>query len=313
MQLSKYQKWFALSIVGLILILLPFIIRSQHWMYMITLAGLESIVVMGFVAQYNVQLLTFCAATFWGVGAYTSGILSTTFDLNFWYCLPLAGIVTGFFAFVLGSLIIRAGWIPFLMISIVISEVFVEAVGNIPALGGWDGIFGIPRPAIGSFVFVSNTSYYYLTFGLIIVCILIFSAFFKSAIGKAWIAIGQSTDLAASVGINIIKYRMIAYIVAGFTAGLSGSLYAHYSCYLVPHTFGIVRSLYISINAVVGGLHFVIYGPIIGSIIIKVVPELFRIADKYQPIFEGGIIVLCALFFRKGVLGVLRKGTISGL
>jgi branched-chain amino acid transport system permease protein len=313
MRSSAHQKKIGLLLAGLILIFLPFVIKSQHLMHIIILAGLESIVVMGFVAQHNVKLITFCTAAFWGIGAYISGFLSTKFGLSFWPCLALAGIGTALFAFVLGSIVIRAGWVTFLMISIVLGEVFVEALGHMSVVGGWDGITNIPRPAIGSFVFVSKSSYYYLTLGLTSVCALIFVAFYKSAIGKAWTAINQSPELAASIGIDIFKYRMIAYVAAGFTTGLSGSLYAHYSCYLVPQTFGILRSLYLSINAAVGGLYFFISGPVVGSLIIKAVPEYLRITDKYEPIFEGAMIILIALFFRKGILSIFWKGTARSL
>jgi branched-chain amino acid transport system permease protein len=271
------------------------------------LAGLESIVVIGFVAQYQVRLLTFCTATFWGLGAYSSALLSTKLNIDFWFCLPLAGMITGLMAFVIGLLVVRAGWITFLMISVVIGEVFVETLGHINALGAWDGIARIAQPAIGSYVFQSKPSYYYLTLALTTLCACIFVAFYKSGIGRAWRAIGQSYDLAESVGINIFKYRMIVYVTAGFTTGLSGSLFAHYLGFIVPQQFGIARSVYIPINAVVGGLDFAISGPIIGSLIIRTIPELFRIADRYQPIFEGAMIILCALFFRKGVMGTLSK------
>lgn len=303
----NYPKKLILVGILLILIFLPFIIASQHLMHIFILAGLESIVVMGFIAQYRVKLITFCAATFWGLGAYASGFLSTTLNINFWFCLPLAGVISGVFALIIGLLVVRAGWVTFLMISIVIAEVFVEALGHISMLGGWDGIAHIPRPGIGSYVFLSKASYYYLTLALITVCVFIFMGFYKSAIGKAWTAIGLSSDLAESVGINIVKYRIIAYVTAGFTAGLSGSLYAHYFGYIVPTPFSIVRSVYIPINAVVGGLNFVISGPIIGSIIIRAIPELVRIADKYQTIFEGFLIILCVLFFRKGIMGMLAR------
>jgi len=303
----SHQKRLILIAILLLFIFLPFIITSQHLMHIFILAGLECIVVMGFIVQYRVRLLTFCAATFWGVGAYASGFLSTKFGINFWFCLPLSGIIAALFALIIGLLVVRAGWVTFLMISVVIAEVFVEVVGHINLLGGWDGMGRIPRPAIGSYIFLSKISYYYLTLVLTIVCVSIFVGFYKSAIGKAWTAIGQSSDLAESVGINIFKYRMIAYVAAGFTRGLSGSLYAHYFGYIVATTFDILRSLYISINAVVGGLGFVISGPIIGSIVIRAIPEWLRIADKYQPIFEGFVIILCALFFRKGVMGVLSR------
>ena len=313
MQLSKYRKGILFLFAALVLIFLPFIVRSQHLMHILILAGLESIVVMGFIAQHNVRLITFSTATFWGMGAYISALLSTELGLNFWFCLPLAGLGSALFALALGSLVIRAGWITFIMISIVFSEVFVEAVGHISVLGGWDGITGIPRPTIGAFVFVSKSSYYYLTLGLTSICGLIFVALYKSEIGKAWTAINQSVELAASVGIDLVKYRMIAYVVAAFTTGLCGSVYAHYSCYIVPRTFGILRSLYISINAVVGGLYFFISGPITGSIIMKALPEYLRITDKYEPIFEGAMIILMALFLKRGVLGIFRRRTARGL
>lgn len=308
----NYRMWIILF-VALMLISLPFIIKSQHWMHLIILVGLESILVVGFVVQYKVRLLTFCAATFWGIGAYMSGILSKRWDIDFWLCLPLSGIGTALIAFIIGILVVRAGWVTFLMISVVIAEIFVEALGHIQIFGGWDGIIGIRRPAIGSFVFLNKISYYYLTLGLVGICLLIFYAFYRSPIGIAWTAIGQSEELAASVGVNLFRYRMTAYVAAAFTAGLSGSLYAHYAGYLVPDTFNIVRSIYISISAVIGGLQFVIAGPIVGTFITKALPELFRITDKYEAIFVGTVIILCVFFFRKGLLGILAKRITRGL
>jgi branched-chain amino acid transport system permease protein len=301
---SGYGQKVLLAGIFLLLIFLPWIVSSQHLMHIFILAGLESIAAMGFVAQYRVRLLTFCTATFWGVGAYASAVFSTKLGINFWFSLPLSGVVAACVALLIGLLVIRAGWVTFLMISVVIAEIFVEAVGHVSFLGGWDGITRIPKPAIGSFVFLSKASYYYLTLGLVVLCVFIFLGFYKSAVGKAWKAIGQSSDLAESVGIDIFQYRMIAYVTAAFTTGLSGSLFAHYFGYISPPTFDIVRSLYVSINAVVGGLGFVISGPIIGSFIIRAIPEWLRITDKYQPIFEGCVIILCALFFRKGIMGV---------
>lgn len=303
----NYQKRLVLIGIFLIVILLPFLTSNQHMMHIVILAGLESIVVMGFIAQYNVRLLSFCTISYWGLGAYISALLSTFFEISFWFCLPLSGAITGFIAFIIGLLVIRAGWGTFLMISLVIGEVFVELVGNINLLGGWSGFGNIPPPVIGSYVFIGKVPYYYLTLALVAFAVFILVGFYKSAVGKAWTAIGQSSDLAESVGIDIFKYRMIAYVTAAFITGMSGSVYAHYFGFLVPQTFGMLRSLYITISAVVGGLGFVISGPIIGSIVVKMIPELFRITDKYEPIFEGALMILCCLFFRKGIMATLSK------
>lgn len=309
MQQSNWRILLFLLISCLIIISLPFFVKNQRWLHIVILAGLESIVVMGFVLQHKVRLLTFCPTTFWGIGAYISGVLAINYHINFWLCLPLAAIGTALIAFLVGSVVVRAGFVTFLMISIVIAEIFVEVLGHIGTVGGWEGISGIPAPAIGSFVFLSKLPYYYITFGLVGICALIFYALYRSPIGKAWTAIGQSGGLAASIGVNLFRYQLVAFVIAGFTSGLSGSMYAHYSGYVVPSTFDIMRSLYVAISAAIGGLHFVIVGPIIGTFIIKALPEVFRITDKYEPIFVGVMIVLCARFLQEGVLNVLLKRT----
>lgn len=313
MQQLRYLKWVIIVVTGSVLIALPFIVQNQYWMHLAILVGLESVVTMGFVAQHKVRLLSFCVATFWGIGAYMSGVLAKSWGLSVWLCLPLSGIGTAMIAFILGIVVVKASWVTFLTISIVIAEVFVEVIGHITFLGGWDGLSSIPRPAIGSFVFLSKASYYYLTLVLLGVCIVIYYGFYKSPIGRAWTAIGQSSDLAASVGINIFRFRMAAYVVSGFTAGLSGSLYAHYMSCSVPGSFDILRTIYFSIGAVLGGLHFPIAGPIVGTAIMKVFPEVFRVTDKYEPIFVGSMIILCALFLRRGILGLLPKSCTRNL
>jgi len=179
MQQLRYLKWVIIVMTGSILISLPFIVQNQYWLHLFILAGLESVVTMGFVAQHEVRLLSFCVATFWGIGAYMSGLLAKSWGLSFWLCLPLSGIGTAVIAFILGIVVVRASWVTFLTISIVIGEVFVEVIGHTTFLGGWDGLTSIPRPAIGSFVFLSKSSYYYLTLGLVGVCIVIFYGFYN--------------------------------------------------------------------------------------------------------------------------------------
>lgn len=309
---GDYARYGVLAGVGLLLLSLPYLVPT-YFAHLLILAGLESIVVMGFVVQLRVGLLSFAIATMWGIGAYISALASTTLGIDFWLCLPLSAMGTALIAFIIGLIIIRAGGVTFLMITIVMAEIFVEAVGHLSVLGGWQGIWGIHPPTIGSFVFVSKVSYYYLTLGLVMLCALIFYALYRSPIGAAWTAIGRSSDLAASVGINLFRYRLAAYVIAAFTVGLSGSVYAHYMCFLVPQSFDIVRSIYLLIYGLVGGIGFTIAGPIIGSVTMNLITEVLRVGDKYQPIFLGGVIVLVALLFRNGILGALPRYITHGL
>jgi len=136
---------------------------------------------------------------------------------------------------------------------------------------------------------------------------LVFSAFYAAWTGRAWRAIGLSPRLAESLGVNLFRYRLIAFVIASAAAGLMGSFFAHYYGSIVPGTFGPMRTIYVHVYAILGGIGFATLGPVIGSLIMTFVPEILRISKEVEPIFTGLVIILLAMFLPDGLLGLLKQ------
>jgi branched-chain amino acid transport system permease protein len=134
--------------------------------------------------------------------------------------------------------------------------------------------------------------------------IAVFSAFYAAWTGRAWMAIGLNRRLAESLGVNVFRYRLLAFVVASATAALAGSFYAHYIGAVIPDTFGIFKTIYVHVYAIFGGIGFAILGPVVGSFVMTFVPELLRVTKTIEPIITGAILILTILLLPKGVLSL---------
>ena len=296
-----------LGVVGLIVILLPFIIRSDYLLHLVIYMCMYGMLGMGFSMIWKNHLITCGQAGFWAIGAYTSALLVTRLGLSFWLALPIAGIASALFALLVFSIALRAGPLVFFGMSLVCSFIVMEVLGSIEFFGGWEGLLDIPSPTIGSFVFFSKTSYYYLVLFLLAVNVLVFYALYKSRIGRAWTAIGQRVQLAEAQGINVYRYRLAASVIACFFAGVVGSFYAHYQNLLIPTTFSFICSIYVQMYALIGGLGYFIAGPIVGAGVMVFLPEYLRIAAEFQPIFYGILLILIIIFLPNGILSIPQR------
>jgi len=262
---------------------------------------------MGFSMLWKNRLITCGQAGFFAIGAYTSALLVTRAGLSFWLAMPIAGVASALFALIIFSAALRSGPLVFFGMSLVSSFIVMEVLGTVDFFGGWEGLMGIPAPKVGSFVFKTKTSYYYLVMALLLLNILAFSALYRSRIGRAWSAIGSSVRLAEAQGINVYRYRLAASIVASFSAGVIGAFYAHYQSLLVPNTFSFILSIYVQMFALIGGLAFFIAGPIFGSGVMVFLPELLRVAEQFQPILYSILIILIVIFLPGGILSLPRR------
>lgn len=296
-----------LGVVGLILVLLPFIITSNYLLHLIIYMCMYSMLGMGFSMIWKNRLITCGQAGFWAIGAYTSALLVTRLGVSFWLALPIAGIASALFALLVFSIALRAGPLVFFGMSLVSSFIVMEVMGSVEFFGGWEGLLDIPSPTIGSFVFFSKASYYYLVLFLLVVNVLVFYALYKSRIGRAWTAIGQRVQLAEVQGINVYRYRLAATVIACFFAGVVGGFYAHYQNLLIPTTFSFICSIYVQMYALIGGLGYFIAGPIVGAGVMVFLPEFLRIAEEFQPISYAIILILIIIFLPGGILSIPQR------
>ncbi len=307
------RKVAIISILGVVLIVMPLVVERAYVIHLFIMTGIYSIIVLGVLLQFKVGLMNLGAAAFWGIGAYSSALLTRDFGLSFWLSLPLAAMVGAACALCLGSFFIRAGRISFLLLTMVLNGVFVEIMGHWELVGGWEGIPRLPKPSIyvpvgGSVMeFGTKAPYYYLLLFLLLSTVAALYALYRCRIGRTWGAIGLNRPLAATVGVNVFRYKLLAFIIAGATAGMGGCFYAHYQGFLVPNMFDMHESFYFVLYSVVGGLSYPVAGAIIGSFIGVAVPELLRVGEMYEAIFFGLILILVIIFARGGVAGLLGQ------
>jgi branched-chain amino acid transport system permease protein len=113
--------------------------------------------------------------------------------------------------------------------------------------------------------------------------------------------------LAQTLGINLFRYRLLAFVISSMSAGLVGSFYAHYFGTIEPGTFSVFKSIYIQIYSILGGLNFYLMGPIIGALIMTLVPEFLRVGKEIEPILTGGILILLVIFLPGGILSLPER------
>jgi branched-chain amino acid transport system permease protein len=295
----------------IILVLLPLVVKSPYYLHLLIMVAINTILAMTFVLMFKTGLISLAIAAFWGMGAYSSTLLVMRAGLSFWLAMPASAIIVGTIAFVAGFLVVRNAGFGFLMLTAVIGMLVVTVFGNIRWLGGYQGIDTIPPPDpitipfIGTIEFVSKVPYYYLILVLLFGTALAFCAMYAAWTGRAWTAIDLKHHLAEAVGINVFRYRLLAFVIAAVVAGYTGSFYSHYIGAVIPGTFDIFRTIYVHIYAILGGLQFTIFGPIIGSTVMTLIPEFLSITQEIEAIITGLFIILLILLLPNGLMSLM--------
>ena len=292
----------------LILILLPFWLKSRYLIHLAIMSCVNIILGMSFSLLFSTGLITLGAAAPFGIGAYASATLTTKFAMPFWLALPFSIVITGIIALALGCVFCRTAGAPFVILTMLSGLVVAQVAGQIEFFGGWGGMINIPRPdPIGSIEFVGKEPYYYLILILLLLTALALHALYTSRYGRVWRAVKLGPHLAQTLGINLYRYRVLAYVIAAIISGTAGCFYAHYARALLPDTFGGWSSILIQLYAVLGGLEFPILGPAIGAVVMTFVPEMLRIAKEIEPVITGVLLLIIILFFPEGLLGTMKR------
>jgi branched-chain amino acid transport system permease protein len=246
--------------------------------------------------------LSFAHAGFVAIGAYTSAFLTMRVGFPLIIATPLSGIMAGLIALLIGFPTLRLKGMYFVMVTFAFAE-FVRRIfmSLQEPFGGNAGIAGIPGP-------MAVASYYYFSLLLFVLTFLVSIRIDRSRIGKIYEGIKQDEAVAESLGINVMKYKVQAFVISSFFLGLAGSFSAHYFAFISPESFTIVLSINSIVYAVVGGIGSV-FGPILGSFIMVGGTELIPVTPFYKMIFYGGILVVVLVLAPEGVIGLPARIT----
>jgi branched-chain amino acid transport system permease protein len=298
---SSFQiKWIMLIILGGVL---PFIFLGDPYVLIllctteisiIAVSGLD--ILFGYCGQISLG-----HAGFYCIGAYTSAILSRNLGMPVFITIPIAG----FFAMIIGILLAlpAAKLVHHFLALVTISfgEIIYLFVSQARGLTeGYTGMNFIPRPKIGGIIFTSNTSYYYVIYGILVILLALKQNLVASGTGRAFVAIREDAHAANGMGINITKYKTMAFAISAFYTGIAGALYAHLIGFISPETFTSNQSTLFLTMLLFGGMgNF--WGPIIGSAILVIITEFLQKLGSYQMLIYGAILLLVIIYIPGGI------------
>ena len=275
-------------------------LSSLIFINIIVAAGLN--IVKGYCGQVTVGHVGLYA-----VGSYTAGCMFMYLGSDLWMTLPAAIIVTGLFGIAFGIPSFRLEG-PYLALATLgggeAIRLFIE---NGEFFNSTYGISSISQPVIFGVPFDTPDKYYYISLPVMIIAVYFSYSILKSSVGRAFMSVREDPISAAASGIDIKKYKILAFILSAMFAGAAGAVYAHLPPgYIHPNNYTVIEMVTFLAMVVFGGLGH-IWGGIIGAIIITIVYDLTRPLYEYQLFIFGLTIVLTILFMPKGIGGFIDK------
>ena len=288
---TDYKK-LVIALCVLVWIVAPLLIQSNYVIHLIFMATIFAVLACSLnIAVGITGLSNMSHATFFGIGAYVAAILSTNFDIPFYVTLFAGALVATLFGVVLGGPTLRLKGFYLSLVTIGFGQIIrIIELNWISVTKGPMGIPGIPGAEIGSYLF-STTAYIYYALIILGLTLLITRRLLKSKFGRALSAIKNDEIVARSMGVNTTLYKVIAFALAAFFAGMAGTIYAHYITFVSPDSFTQADSQQLLCMVILGGSG-TLYGPIIGALILVFAPEILRFADMYRIIFVGVVMVV---------------------
>jgi branched-chain amino acid transport system permease protein len=261
---------------------------------------------IGMILAMSLNLVNGCAgqfslghAGFMGVGAYTSATITTVLalspffktDLGVGCAIVTGGVAAAIAGYLVGlpSLRLRGDYLA--IVTLGFGEIIRICFLNIQEVGGARGLPGIPNRA--------NFFWVYLWVVITFVALL---RLLRSSYGRAILSVRENEIAAESMGVNIAHYKIIAFVVSSFFAGIAGGLFAHFQSFIDPNSFVFNKSVEAVIMVVIGGMGS-LSGAIFGGIIVSVLPELLRVFEQYRMVIFPLILIVLMLVRPMGLFG----------
>ncbi len=307
------KDYLLVFMTALVVVLLPMGIENDYYLSILVMVALNALVViglsllMGFAGQVSMG-----HAAFYGLGAYASGILTVRYR----WPIPLAFLgallLTGIVAWIVGRPALKLKGHYLAMATLAFGEIVHIVFNEMDDLtGGPSGLSGIPRLTLAGMKFDSDRSYYYFSWGVLLLVLVLSVNLIHSRVGRGLRAIHGSERAAWAMGVDVPGYKTAIFLVSAIYAAGAGSLYAHFITFISPSSFGISTSVLLVTMAAVGGMES-IWGGLLGATILTVLPEYLRIFRDYDILIYGAILMIIMVFVPRGLaVGLPEK--ITGL
>lgn len=309
----SFSRLIILIAVGAFLLGIPFIVSSSYVMHVIILSGIYIIFALSYdIVVGYLGMLSLAHPAFYGIGAYTSVLLVMKLDVPFIIALPFGGGLACIIALGVGFPALRLSYHSFAIVTLAFTLIMRAVWINWVSLtNGPMGIPGVPRPIIdvpflGVINIETSSDYYYLILVLVIVTCVFVYLMIDSRVGRALLSIRENEVLAETLGVNAFKYRMIAFSIGAFFAGIAGSITAHYITFVGPEFTDFYYITMLLIMVILGGSG-TIHGVVIGAIAFTFIPEYLRITPEFRDVIYGFILLFTIVFMPHGIGGKISE------
>ena len=255
-------------------------------------------------------LLSMAHAVFYGLGAYTTAILLTRFEINFFVTVILGMVVSGIISLLIGLVLNRFRGDYYALVSfgfnIIIFSIFLNWQG---LTRGPLGIPGIDKPSLFGLEFSNNLSFLILSLAMLGLVYLISRFIIKSSFGRVLKAIRDDEQAIQVFGYNVLYFKLTIFVISACLAAVAGSLFASYITFVDPSSFVLMESIFILAIIILGGLAN-LKGAVLGALFLILLPEVLRfvgfpsdIAAQMRQVIYGLILILLMLYRPQGLMG----------
>lgn len=295
--------------VGLapVLLLLP-LIMDAYWIDVCVSVGLYALLALSLnVILGQAGIFHMGHAAFYAVGAYTTAILNTQFGVPIFWLLPVAGIAAALFGLIVARPIIHLRGDYLLIVTIGIVEIVrIALINDVWALtGGANGIFGVSRPEIFGYRISKGIQFYYLVWGMVGLTVLLFARLARSRFGRALNYIKEDETAAAGSGINTEWYKLMAFVLGAFWAGMAGTLYAAKMTIIAPESFSFLESVVVFAVVILSGGSQI--GVLISTFLFIGLPEVLRELSGARMLVFGLAMMVMMVWRPQGLLPPLLR------
>ena len=300
--MKKQYKKVGLSFIGTILLyfILTFLISSgiisNYWLGIIMIAGINIILASSLnLATGYLGQLTLGHAGFMSVGAYVSALCSIHLELPFIASLLMGAIIAAIIGVIIGIPTLRLKGDYLCIITLAFNEIIRVIMVNLSITNGSKGLVGIPRSTNFAIVFFSAAVTVFVIYSIV-----------KSRHGRAIISIREDETASELSGIPTTYYKILAFAISAFFAGLAGGLYAHYITVISPKVFDYNKSVEILVIVVLGGMGNW-KGSIIAAIVMTILPEYLRAFSQYRMLLYAAILIIAMILKEKNIFKTIKN------
>ncbi|RLC12683.1 MAG: branched-chain amino acid ABC transporter permease [Deltaproteobacteria bacterium] len=315
---KKVKQWMNkdfshLTGFGLCIFLLPllgkWIPMLANYMDVMVYVGIYSIITMalclltGYAGQISLG-----HASFFGIGAYVSGVMTTRYGVNPWPCLMLGVAASATVALLIGgpSLKLKGHYLAMATMAfcIIITIIFNETATY---TGGPDGLAFIPGISIMGHAVDSEVKYYYLVWSVVFLVLLFCLNIIRSRVGRALRSIHGSELAASAIGVNVARYKIYVFVFSAVLTSVAGSLYAHYLNFINPASFDLLVSIKFLIMIILGGMHS-LWGAIFGAALVTLLSyEWLQYFEEAEVMVYGVIVLVIVIFLPHGLVSIPKR------